>query len=218
MNKPTVLITGAFTDIGRATAIAFAKSGFNVVVSGRNEEKGECLVKELISFKIDADYIFADIGNEEDVRNLVDWTKIRFRSLDIAVNIAETDAHFGLIVDQNIEDFNAVFETIVRRIFLSLKHEMRIMLKQKSGVIVNVFSAFGQEFEVGKGIYKASNDAVEALTKTAAIEAASENVRVNAVTHEAVDSERIAKTIISLASKDSSITTGQIIVAGDTKN
>src|SRR4051812_4962818 len=99
MNKTTVLITGAPTGIGRATAIAFAKTGINVVVSGRNEEKGELLVKELKGLKIEADYVFADVSNEEDVRNLVDWTKIRFGSLDAAVNIAEAEGKAVLIAE-----------------------------------------------------------------------------------------------------------------------
>ena len=211
MNRPTVLITGAFTGIGRATAIGFAKTGVNVVVSGENEEKGELLIKELTDFKIDADYIFANVRYEEDIRNLVDWAKIRFGSLDAAVNIAEIEEKSGLIVDQSIENFNAVFETNVRGTFLSLKHELRIMMKQKNGVIFNLLSTFGEHSETGWGIHTAGRRAVEELTKSAALEAASENVRVNAVASGASSPEEIAKTIVFLASDKASSTTGQII-------
>lgn len=211
MNKPTVLITGAFTAIGRATAVAFAKTGVNVVVSGREKEQGELLVKELGSFKIDADYIFADVRYEEDVRNLVDWTKIRFGSLDTAVNIAETVEKSGLLVDRSAEDFDAVFETFVRGTFFSLKHELRVMMKQKSGAIFNILPTFG----IGDGISAAGSRAVEELTKSAALEAARENVRVNAVAHAAIDSERIARKIALLASNEASLITGQIINIDD---
>jgi NAD(P)-dependent dehydrogenase (short-subunit alcohol dehydrogenase family) len=211
MSKPTVLITGAFTGIGRATAIAFAKTGVNIVVSGQNEEKGELMIKELSNFKIDADYVFADVRQEEDVRNLVDWTKIRFGSLDTAVNIAETEGRSGLIVDQSVENFNAVFETTVRGTFLSLKHEMRIMMKQKSGVTVNFLSTFGEPGEIGCGISLAGRRAVEELTRSAALEAANENVRVNAVVSGASSPEEIAKTIVFLASDKAFSITGQII-------
>jgi NAD(P)-dependent dehydrogenase (short-subunit alcohol dehydrogenase family) len=211
MNKPTVLITGAFTGVGRATAVAFAETGINVVVSGRDKEKGELLVNELGDFKIDADYIFADVRYEEDVRNLVDWTRIRFGSLDIAVNIAETEGKPGLIVDRTAEDFDAVFEAVIRGTFLSLKHEMRIMLKQKGGVIVNCLSTFGQPGEIGYSIQRAGRRAVEELTKSAALEAAKANIRVNAVAHDATRPEQTARMIVSLASNDASLITGRII-------
>jgi len=211
MIRPTVLITGAFTGIGRATAVAFAKTGVNVVVSGRNKEKGESLVKELSSFKIDADYVFADVRHEEDVRNLIDWTRIRFGRLDTAVNIAETEGKPGLLVDRSAEDFNAFFEATVRATFFSLKHELRVMLKQKSGAIVNFLSPLGQDGESGGGIYRAGRRAVEELTKAAATEAANENVRVNAVAAEAGSPEEIAKTIVFLASNKAYSITGKII-------
>lgn len=211
MNRPTVLITGALTVVGRATAVAFAKTGVNVVVSGQSEEKGELLVKELTGFKIDADYVFADVGDEEDVRNLVDWTNIRFGGLDTAVNINEAGGKSGLIVDRRAEDFKAVFETTVRGTFLSLKHELRIMLKQKSGAIVNFLSTAGGDDETGGGIHRAGRRALEELTKSAALEAAPENVRVNAVAAGAASPDEIARTIVFLASSKAALITGQII-------
>jgi len=233
MNKSTVLIIGALTEIGQATAIAFAQNGTNIVVSGRNQEKGDSLVKELENLKIEADYLFADVRHEEDVRNLVDWTNIRFGSLDVAVNIAEIEGESGLLVEQSIENFNDVFEMNVRGTFLSMKHEMRVMLRQKSGVIVNISSTFGRLDKIGSGFYAASRIAIEELTKTAAREAANESVRVNAVAPEPTDSdlisdedpglnegiapirlrklEEIAGTIVFAASDKAPYSTGQII-------
>ena len=100
MAKKVVLITGALTGIGRAAAIAFAKQGASVVVSGRREEDGNRLANELRGLGAEAEFIQADVRHEEDVRNLVDKTVARFGHLDIAVNNAGTEGRPGLIVDQ----------------------------------------------------------------------------------------------------------------------
>jgi NAD(P)-dependent dehydrogenase (short-subunit alcohol dehydrogenase family) len=86
-----VLITGALTGIGRATAIAFAKEGAHTVVSGRRDEEGKKLVTELRKLGAEADYIRTDVRQEKDVQNLVDQTVARFGRLDVAVNTAGTE-------------------------------------------------------------------------------------------------------------------------------
>ena len=88
MDKPVVLITGALSGIGRATAIAFAKNGATVVVSGRHDEAGKALAEELRSFGSEAEFINADVRKEEDVRALMDRTIEQFGRLDVAVNNA----------------------------------------------------------------------------------------------------------------------------------
>ena len=88
MSNPVVLITGALTGIGRAAAVAFAKKGAKVVVSGRRNEAGKALVKELRSFGSEAEFINADVRKDDDVRALVDKTVARFGRLDVAVNNA----------------------------------------------------------------------------------------------------------------------------------
>jgi NAD(P)-dependent dehydrogenase (short-subunit alcohol dehydrogenase family) len=91
MDTPVVLITGALTGIGRAAAIAFAKAGNRIVVSGRRQHAGEALAGELGSFGAAAAFIQADVRNEESVRHLVDRTVERFGHLDIAINSAGTE-------------------------------------------------------------------------------------------------------------------------------
>src|SRR5580765_4258058 len=91
MNTQVVLITGGLTGIGRATALAFAKEGAQVVVSGRREEEGQKLVSEIRKAGAEAEFIRADVRREEDVRNLIDKTVERFGRLDVAVNTAGTE-------------------------------------------------------------------------------------------------------------------------------
>jgi NAD(P)-dependent dehydrogenase (short-subunit alcohol dehydrogenase family) len=90
MNTHVVLITGAFPGIGRATALAFAQEGARIVVSGRHDEAGQQLVQDLRAVDTEAEFIRADVGHEDDVRNLVDQTVARFGQLDVAVNNAGT--------------------------------------------------------------------------------------------------------------------------------
>ena len=181
MNTHTVLITGALTGIGRATAIAFAKLGANVVVSGRRDEAGAALATELCALGSKAVFIHADVSNEEQVEALVAKTVELFGNLDIAVNNAGTEGALGPITKQTEDNFNATFSTNVLGTLLSLKHEMRVMLAQGHGSIVNLSSVAGQVGIAGASVYAASKFAVEGLTKSAALEGAGAGVRVNAV-------------------------------------
>ena len=181
MNTPVVLITGALTGIGRATALAFAREGARIVVSGRHDEEGKKLVAEIRKLGTEAEFVRSDVRHEEDVRSLVDKTVERFGRLDVAVNAAGTEGVPGPVSDQTAESYAAVFDTNVLGTLLSLKHELRVMLPQGSGSIVNVSSTYGHTGAAGASIYAASKHAVEGLTKSAALEAAGTGVRINAV-------------------------------------
>jgi len=181
MNTPVVLITGALTGIGRATAIAFAHEGARIVVSGRRDEAGQKLVAELRELGAEAEYWRSDVRHDDDVRDLVDKTVARFGSLDIAVNNAGTEGHPGPVTEQTAESYAATFDTNVLGTLLSMKHELRVMMAQGHGSIVNVSSIYGRIGTAGASVYVASKHAVEGLTKSAALEAAGSGVRVNAV-------------------------------------
>jgi NAD(P)-dependent dehydrogenase (short-subunit alcohol dehydrogenase family) len=181
MNTPVVLITGALTGIGRATAIAFAREGARIVVSGRRDEVGQKLVAELQEIGVEAEYWRADVRHEDDVRELVDKTVTRFGRLDIAVNNAATEGRGGLVTEQTAESYVATFDTNVLGVLLSMKHELRVMLPQGSGSIVNVSSAYGSVGAPGAAVYVGSKHAVEGMTKSAALEVAGTGVRVNVV-------------------------------------
>src|ERR1700741_4247824 len=97
MAQQVVLITGALTGIGRATAVAFAGKGANVVVSGRHDDKGQALVTELKALGAEAEFVRADVTKEDEVRNLVDKAVARFGRLDVAVNNAGFEGETGPI-------------------------------------------------------------------------------------------------------------------------
>jgi NAD(P)-dependent dehydrogenase (short-subunit alcohol dehydrogenase family) len=182
MNQaPVVLITGALTGIGRATAFAFAREGHRVVVSGRRDEAGQALAAELRAEGAEAEFVRADVRHEADVRHLVEQAITRFGRLDIAVNNAGTEGQLAPLAEQSVDNYEATFSTNVLGTLLSLKHEMRAMLAQGSGAIVNVSSVAGQVGMAGASVYVASKHAVDGLTKSAALEGAAAGVRVNGV-------------------------------------
>src|ERR1700680_696041 len=238
MSKPVVLITGALTGIGRATAFAFAQEGSRVVISGRRDDAG-ALVTQLRALGAEAEFVRADVRHEDDVRNLVDKTVERFGRLDVAVNNAGTEGQPGPLTEQSAETYAATFDTNVLGTILSLKHEMRVMLAQGHGSIVNLSSTMGSRGAAGASMYVARKHAVEGLTKAAALEGAAAGVRVNAVAPGPVDTEllnrftgtaerkagaaatvpmkrlgtpeEIAQVIVFLASDKADYLTGQII-------
>jgi NAD(P)-dependent dehydrogenase (short-subunit alcohol dehydrogenase family) len=239
MDAPVILITGALTGIGRATALAFAKEGATVVVSGRREAEGKALEDQLRSLGAEAVFTLADVRREDHVRNLVDQTVERFGRLDVAVNCAGTEGTPGPLTEQTSESYAALFDTNVLGTLLSLKQELRVMQPQGSGSIVNVSSTMGERGAANLALYTASKHAVEGLTKSAALEAAPFGVRVNAVAPGPTETamlarltgtpdrkaaffaavplkrgakpEEIAAAIVFLASDKASFITGQIV-------
>jgi NAD(P)-dependent dehydrogenase (short-subunit alcohol dehydrogenase family) len=191
MTAPVVLITGALTGIGRATALAFAQEGARIVVSGRRDEAGHALTQELRRLGVEAEFIRADVRHEDDVRNLIDKTVARFGRLDVAVNNAGTEGKPGPVTEQTAESYAATFDTNVLGVLFSMKHEMRVMQAQGSGSIVNLSSTMGQRGAPGASLYTASKHAVEGLTKSAALEGAASGIRVNAVAPGPVETEML---------------------------
>src|SRR4029077_1156253 len=181
MNKPVVLITGALTGIGRAAALAFAKHGARLVVSGRREAEGKALETELHGLGAEAAFIKADVRRDDEVGNLVDQTVARFGRLDVAGKNAGTEGQVGPITDQTEESVAATFDTNVLGVILSMKHEVRVMQGQRSGSIVNISSTYGHEGAAGASVYVGSKHAVEGITKSVALEIAESGIRVNCV-------------------------------------
>ncbi|MBV9793906.1 MAG: glucose 1-dehydrogenase [Actinobacteria bacterium] len=181
MNQPVVMITGALTGIGRATAITFAKTGATVVVSGRHEDAGQTLAGELKELGAVAEFIYADVRSDDQLAALVEHTTARYGRLDVAVNNAGTDGAMTPVADITATQYAGSFDTNVRGTLLSMKHELQVMQAQRSGSIVNVSSIYGRKGFPGAALYVASKHAIIGLTKSAALEAAAYGVRVNAV-------------------------------------
>ena len=181
MSAPVILITGALTGIGRAAALAFAREGATVVVSGRREAEGKALEAEFASLGAEAAFIPADVRHEEAVRDLLERVVGRFGRLDVAVNNAGTEGKPGPLTEQTPDSYAGMFDTNVLGTLLSLKHELRVMQPQRSGNIINISSTMGERGAANLALYTASKHAVEGLTKSAALEAAAFGVRVNAV-------------------------------------
>jgi NAD(P)-dependent dehydrogenase (short-subunit alcohol dehydrogenase family) len=240
MSTPVVLVTGALTGIGRATALAFAREGARVLVSGRRDEAGQVLAADLRGLGTQSEFVRADVRFEAEVRSLVERTVERFGRLDVAVNNAGTEGQGGPVTQQTTDNYAATFETNVLGTLLLLKHEMRVMLDQGSGSIINLSSVAGHVGFAGASVYVASKHAVEGLTKSAALEGAAAGVRVNAVAAGPVATdmferftgrdeaakagflstvpakragtpEEIAQTIVFLASDKARFLTGQIV-------
>jgi NAD(P)-dependent dehydrogenase (short-subunit alcohol dehydrogenase family) len=234
-----VLITGGLTGIGRAAATAFAKESSMVVVAGRRSDAGTALAKELRAFGPEAEFINADVRNEDDVRALIDKTVARFGRLDVAVNNAGTEGTPGPLIDQTPQTYAATFDTNVLGVLLCMKHELRVMQSQGFGNIINISSTMGSRGAPNASLYVASKHAVEGLTKAGALEAAAFGVRVNAVAPGPVETamldrftgsgerkagliagiplrragkpEELSDAILFLASDKASFITGQII-------
>jgi NAD(P)-dependent dehydrogenase (short-subunit alcohol dehydrogenase family) len=181
MSNPVILITGALTGIGRATALAFAKEGARLVVSGRHHDAGEALAVELRDLGAEALFVRADVRHEDDVRGLVEQVIARFGQLDVAINNAGTEGQPGPVTNQTVESYAATFDTNVLGTLLSMKHELRVMQAQGRGSIVNISSTMGERGAPNMSLYTGSKHAVEGMTKAAALEAAAFGVRVNAV-------------------------------------
>jgi NAD(P)-dependent dehydrogenase (short-subunit alcohol dehydrogenase family) len=181
MSSQVVLITGALTGIGRATSIAFAKAGANIVISGRHADEGQKLAAELRGLGAKAEFLRADVRRESDVQKLVDHTMSRFGRLDAAVNNAGTEGKPGPLTDQTAESYAATFDTNVLGTLLSIKHELRAMLPQGHGSIINVSSTYGRSGAPGAALYVGSKHAVEGFTKAAALEFAETGIRINVV-------------------------------------
>ena len=185
------VITGAGNGIGRATALAFAKSGAKVVVVDRDADSGEATAGIIRQQGGEAKFIAADVTKSADVANYVKETLDAHGRIDCFFNNAGIEGKVVHTAEYDEAVFDQVIGVNVKGVFLGLRHVLPVMIRQKSGSVVNTASVAGLVATPGMPAYVASKHAVIGLTKTASGEVARDGVRVNAVCPGPVDTRMI---------------------------
>jgi NAD(P)-dependent dehydrogenase (short-subunit alcohol dehydrogenase family) len=175
------IITGASRGIGRAIALRLSQAGASVVVCSRKIEGVEAVAREIRSQGGDARAIQAHIGRSEDVTALVEQTMEAYGRVDITVNNAATNPHFGPLLSASEEQWEKVFNTNAKGVFRMCRAVVPHMETQRSGKIINVVSIAGLRPTPGMGLYGLTKAALIQLTQQLAAELGPANIQVNAV-------------------------------------
>lgn len=196
--EKTALVTGAGKGIGKAIALAFAQAGYNVIINyNGSKEAAQSVLKEAESYGVKAITIQADVSNDEQVQAMIDQAMEQFGRIDVLVNNSGINKD-GLMMRMSLEDFHKVIAVNLEGTFNCIKHVSRIMMKQRSGSIINMSSVVGLIGNAGQANYASSKAGVIGLTKSAARELALRQIRVNAIAPGFIDTDMTAK----LAEKD----------------
>lgn len=237
MENKVVLVTGAGRGIGREIAIQFAKAGYDVIINynGSLNAANETL-HEVSNYSSHSQIIKANVSDEQSVRSMFDQIKEAYGHLDVLVNNSGITKD-GLMMRMSEDDFMSVIDVNLKGTFLCCKYASQMMMRQRSGSIVNMASVVGISGNAGQVNYAASKAGVIGLTKSLAKEIGSRNIRVNAIAPGFIQTnmtdalsdrvkkqietsiplrtlgtvEDVAKMALFLASDDSLYITGQVM-------
>jgi len=177
----TVLITGGTTGIGKATALAFASFGANVVICGRNGSKAETILTEAATNNLKVEFKQCDVSRAEEVRDLINYIVSSYGKLDIAFNNAGIDGNKGFTHECDIQNWRDIIDINLSGVFYCLKYEINAMLEAGGGRIVNNASVSGHRGYKGNPGYISSKHGLIGLTKASAMENADKNIRINSI-------------------------------------
>jgi len=192
MRGKVVIVTGATSGIGRATALLFAKYGIKVILAGRNAVAGRSLQDEIVSSGGKALFIETNVSSYESVKTLIQKTQTHFGQIDYALNNAGIEGNFAPLTELQEEDFDEVLGINLKGVWLCLKLQLQAM-SQKGGAIVNISTNITKMGLKGTGLYTASKAGVNSLTRVAAVEYGPSGIRVNAIAPGAVDTPMLRR-------------------------
>jgi NAD(P)-dependent dehydrogenase (short-subunit alcohol dehydrogenase family) len=195
------LVTGGGSGIGRATALAFAREGAQVVIGNRNVRRGEETVSMIRDAGGTASFQRTDVLVAAEIEALVDHAVKTYGRLDLAFNNAGVEGDVAPLVEQTEANYDAIMDVNVKGVWLSMKYEIPRMLERGAGAIVNCSSVAGVVGFPNVAIYIASKHAVIGLTKTAALEYSAQGIRINAVNPAVIDTEMVDRFVVGLNMK-----------------
>lgn len=228
VENKVAIVTGAVSGIGKATAKLLASHGAKVVVADLDEHQATNVIKEITDAGGIAEFQKLDISDEANWINIIAFAKATFGKIDILVNVAGVSL-LKPIVETTSEEFDFVVKINLKGAFLGMKHAVGLMQKNGSGSIINISSSLGIVGAPNQSVYTATKGAIRLLTKTAAIEFAPFNIRVNSVhpgltetnmTKDLIVNEEIKKmvlgpTLLGRPAKPEEIANGILFLASD---